>query len=642
MDPEGVTGRTWSRRWLLGAAGVAGSGLLAAALWLLLRPREPARGPDSPGPPHDPRLTYKGPYRNVRPDVRYVGDAACTPCHKSKADSYCHHPMGRSLAPAGARTPPELLDTRHQDPFEALGSRFRVEREGGRVWHRQTRLDAAGKAVYEFDQEVQYAIGSGTRGISFLSLRDGYAFQTPVSWFGQKRRWGLSPGFEPRVLAGRPVGGGCLFCHANRAHDVAGSQNLYETPVLTGGAIGCERCHGPGELHVKSRDRRDIVDPGKLAPAPREAVCEQCHLEGKARVLRRGRGLYDFRPGLQRQDFWTVFVGNEGAATAEAVNHFEQMYQSRCYQRSKDENKLGCVSCHDPHLAVTPPRRRGYFRRRCLACHADKPCTEKPAVRRKQDNDNCIACHMPRYNTSDIPHTAATDHRVPLRPGARRHAGGPPEGGGLLLREFRPGATDRGKEGARDLALGLFAAARAAKFEGVDPRVPAGQLLPLLEDYLRESPHDPEAWEARAWALVGLGRHQEGLAAAEKALEQDPRRELPLYLALSAALGLGQTDTALGYARRLVEANRQSPSARATLVRLLLKKEAWDEVRPQAAAWSALAPEDAEARMALVRCLLREGRTGEARAEFARVEALRPADLRWYREVYRAQGGEGP
>src|SRR5262249_12105619 len=183
--------------------------------------------------------------RNVRPDVRYVGDAACTPCHKSKADSYRHHPMGRSLAPAAERTSPELLDATHRDPFEALGSRFRVERKGDRVWHKQTRLDEAGKAVYEFEHEVQYAVGSGTRGISFLSVRDSYVFQTPVSWFGQKRRWGLSPGFTPQVLAGRPVGGECLYCHANRAHDIAGSQNRYESPVLTAGAIGFEPRHSP-------------------------------------------------------------------------------------------------------------------------------------------------------------------------------------------------------------------------------------------------------------------------------------------------------------------------------------------------------------------------------------------------------------
>ena len=29
----------------------------------------------------DPRVTYDGPFRNVRPGVQYVGDAACADCH---------------------------------------------------------------------------------------------------------------------------------------------------------------------------------------------------------------------------------------------------------------------------------------------------------------------------------------------------------------------------------------------------------------------------------------------------------------------------------------------------------------------------------------------------------------------------------
>src|SRR5207253_975908 len=86
-----------------------------------------------------------------------------------------------------------------------------------------------------------------------------------------------------------------------------------------------ERCHGPGELHVqRQRERRTepgdwddtIVNPSRLEPALREAVCEQCHLQGQARVLRRGRGVFDYRPGLPLHLSWTVFEKPPGAATA--------------------------------------------------------------------------------------------------------------------------------------------------------------------------------------------------------------------------------------------------------------------------------------------------------------------------------------
>ena len=55
---------------------LAGGG---AAWWWGLAPRSRPQ-PGKPAPverhlPNDPRLSYVGPYRNVRPDVEYVGDA---------------------------------------------------------------------------------------------------------------------------------------------------------------------------------------------------------------------------------------------------------------------------------------------------------------------------------------------------------------------------------------------------------------------------------------------------------------------------------------------------------------------------------------------------------------------------------------
>ena len=42
------------------------------------------------------------PWKNARPGVKYVGDAACAACHEEIAETFRHHPMGRSLAPIAA------------------------------------------------------------------------------------------------------------------------------------------------------------------------------------------------------------------------------------------------------------------------------------------------------------------------------------------------------------------------------------------------------------------------------------------------------------------------------------------------------------------------------------------------------------
>ncbi len=139
--------------------------------------------------------------------------------------------------------------------FEAGLSRFTVDKHEGRTFHKESRIDDRGKVVAEVAAEVRYAIGSGAQAVSFLVEHDGRLFQSPITWYSQKRKLALSPGYD-RVNThfDRAVVPGCLFCHANKVEPVSLSTNQYEPPIARGSlAIGCERCHGPGELHAPSR-----------------------------------------------------------------------------------------------------------------------------------------------------------------------------------------------------------------------------------------------------------------------------------------------------------------------------------------------------------------------------------------------------
>src|SRR5437870_1003934 len=233
---------------LLGAAGVLFSAGLGVFLLLHLRQRTTDDGQRTNS--LDPRLSYAGPFLNVSPAVQYVPEECCGDCHADKARSFAEHPMGRSLLPVSrAAAPPE--DLRHGNPFETLGSQLLVERAGDKLRHHRNRLDSAGRLVAGLVWDVNYVIGSGFHGYSFLSDRDGYLFQTPISWYSQKKTWDLSPGFGPNYLTGRPILPECLFCHSNRVRFVDGSLNRYAEPLFDGHAIGCQRCHGPGEMHVE-------------------------------------------------------------------------------------------------------------------------------------------------------------------------------------------------------------------------------------------------------------------------------------------------------------------------------------------------------------------------------------------------------
>ena len=226
-----------------------------------------------------------------------------------------------------------------------------------------------------------YVLGSGTRALAFLMGRDDYLFESPITWYSQKRAWGHSPGYDVNDRHfERQITPGCLTCHANAAEHVEGTEGRYRPPTFRGHAIGCERCHGPGELHVREpvdKSGPNIVNPRDLAPALREDVCQQCHLLGGTTIALYGREITEYRPGLPLREFVTIFVHPPGAPGEHANgDHVEQMHESRCFRASR--GKLGCISCHDPHALPPAEAKVAYYRDRCLECHIPAPPPPPP------------------------------------------------------------------------------------------------------------------------------------------------------------------------------------------------------------------------------------------------------------------------
>ena len=103
------------------------------------------------------------------------------------------------FAPTGrGRTGGRSREARPIAAFDAGSSHFTIEQRDGRLFHRESRSDEQGRIVAEVEAEVTYALGSGTRGISYLVERAGRLYQSPISWFGQRQRWDLSPGYEEK------------------------------------------------------------------------------------------------------------------------------------------------------------------------------------------------------------------------------------------------------------------------------------------------------------------------------------------------------------------------------------------------------------------------------------------------------------
>ncbi|MFO0808643.1 MAG: multiheme c-type cytochrome [Gemmataceae bacterium] len=627
--------------WSVVGLGVAAAiGVAAYAMWFV-PPVPPPIAP--PAPPPSPRkaepvVHVPSPYLNVDAKVRYVGDDACSVCHATETAMYRKHPMGRSLRPMAESPKQADLVSRPGNPFDALGVQFRVERRGDRFIHREVARDAQGRAVAETEAAVEYAIGSGTHAISYLIRRDGTLTQSPITWYTQTNTWGLSPSFrDVSDLFERPIEPGCVYCHSNHADAEPGTVNGYRQPIFRGHAIGCERCHGPGALHVQTRQNgatpdvdRTIVNPSRLDPVLREDVCSQCHLGGKERVVRRGREVFDYRPGLPLDEFLRVFVlPSEAAGGQRVAGHTEQMTASRCFQQSA--GKLGCISCHDTHSVPDPAEREGFYRDRCLACHETRGCTEPIARRRERTRgDDCTVCHMPQRPTT-TGHVALTDHRVPRRPEpGDPKADPPPLASARLLVPFGRAALDPDDaEMARDLAVSLVATAR------MQPDAFRAQVsrtfLPVLSAAVRAHADDLPAREGLSMALAWQGDLPLALATCDEILSGSPRRELTLCDAGVISRRMGRDDRSLDYWQRALAINPWSSRYRFEVANLLSRRGDWDQAVEECRRILARNGGHANSRLLVMQDYLRRGMNAQARVELEAALALHPpneADLR--------------
>ena len=181
-------------------------------------------------------------------------------------------------------------------------------------------------------------------------------------------------------------------------------------------AIGCERCHGPGDAHAKIHSQLKvdtslvdrIVQPAKLDRDVSEAICSQCHLQGEVFVSATGKNIWNYRPGESLSSLRTDFKTASQASEFRIVGHTEQLHASPCYQQS---STLTCISCHNPHHHNQAAASIDAYRNACAKCHDDAACGIELATRQKANSDNCSKCHMPKRDTN-VTHAALHHHTI--------------------------------------------------------------------------------------------------------------------------------------------------------------------------------------------------------------------------------------
>ena len=419
--------------WSVGLA--AGLCVLGAIAFVTLRGPSLAKRPAA-GEFDLPRLTETA-ILNTSADATFVGIAACAECHAAEHRSYLQSAHSRALVEVDPASEPVDGKFKHAPS----GRSYEVYRDGDQMRHRESVEDDAGNTLVAADYPMRYLIGSGRHTRSYLVEDGGFLMESPLTWYASRQKWDMSPGFDRPYHWGfeRAADIGCLVCHVGA---VEFPTTVYQKVEFREKSIGCERCHGPGSVHVaeereplavatrpRSAGRSTIVHPAKLTRDLAESICAQCHLRGEATVFVRGRRPTDIRPGLPLTDFRIDYHLAVPQSQMKVVGHVEQMRRSRCYIASES---LTCTTCHDPHVVRPADEQRAHSMRACRACHTDASCRVDLAERlRGKSGNDCLACHMPQVAT-DIPHIAFTHHRIGV------HLNDSPSGSGARLGNLVP------------------------------------------------------------------------------------------------------------------------------------------------------------------------------------------------------------
>lgn len=398
----------------------------------------------------------------------YLPDSVCEECHKSHYGSYQKVGMSQSFGtPTTLKT---IENFSHNHYYHKKSDRhYEMEKSDNDLLFRRYQLDHLGKRINTLEQKVDWVLGSGNRARSYLfQVPSGKLYQLPIGWYTQLARWGMSPGYDKKMHTGirRRVRRECMFCHnafpeVEKDSDIRGLPHLFPTQLPHG--TGCQRCHGPGERHVRTtlkkaptieEIRSSIVNPGKLSKQKEMQVCFQCHMLPAVKltgIRRFGVADYSYRPGKPLNDYLLnvdIDTVDEKRSERFEINHHPyRLLQSQCFIKSaKTLNPMTCISCHNPHFKPEGRQRLEHFRDACLQCHTrhepktliqtlqktmqkdDVHYTMQQTVKgieaKRSENfnpDNCFACHMPQRRTQDVVKVTMTDHLISKNPGTKKY-----------------------------------------------------------------------------------------------------------------------------------------------------------------------------------------------------------------------------
>ncbi len=328
--------------------------------------------------------------------AHYVGSVACEKCHAEIYASWKKTPMANVV-----RDPRE-----HPDAIIPNLSTNTVSPK------------------FTKDQ-VAFVYGGIWKQRYFTKIGDDY-FPQPAQWDVSNKKWlkyfvpkggdWWEPFYPPDNFQ-RPTGPTCDGCHSV-------DYNI-KTKQVAEWNVGCERCHGPGSVHMDHATRGNILNPGRMDYVSASDTCIQCHSQGRPLTNPIEGKYYDwpvgYRVGLNLRDYWQLEDHKLGELSfthfPEGTAHKNRMQGNDFVQSVMYRRGVTCADCHDVHGTKNYAQLRKPANEICMDCHGagsrngprEATLAEHTHHKDGSTGSACVACHMPKIE-AEIPGVFVSAH----------------------------------------------------------------------------------------------------------------------------------------------------------------------------------------------------------------------------------------
>lgn len=314
--------------------------------------------------------------------AHFVGSESCKGCHEAQYNGWKKTRMANVVQDPKEHPEAVLGDFANEDSIRTFG----------------------------IDQ-VAFVYGSRWKQRYFTKRGDDY-FPLPAQWDVRKGRWlpyHVEPGtdwwvpFYGPENFDRPTGPTCDGCHSVN-YDI-------QTKHVTEWNVGCEKCHGPGSLHVEHPTIKNIVNPERLDYVRGNDTCMQCHTQGQPLTDPIEGRHYDwpvgFLPGARLSDYWKLEPTSPGTTNfyqfPDLTAHKNRMQGNDFVQSNMYHRGLRCFDCHEVHSNAQQSNLALPGNELCLSCHTkENPAglhgtvSEHTHHASGSSGSQCAACHMPK------------------------------------------------------------------------------------------------------------------------------------------------------------------------------------------------------------------------------------------------------